>query len=215
MEQEAQHIIDLYGLKPTQSFKTIRFFENDEIVLVLSGVGKIQASAATTILCQMYNPSWLINIGIAGSLLGNQARVWEVFLVNKVAQHDMYLPFEWSHLEYAKGQISLPFSLSWKVLTDLQYRSNAFCLTGDQFIDDPEKVAQLKKSSNADLVEMEAFAFAAVAQEFWKLDKCMIIKAISDGADDDARLAHMDNLDFAMKQSISLLQELVRFLLQN
>lgn len=43
----------------------------------------------------------------------------------------------------------------------------------------------------------------------------MIIKAISDGADDDARLAHMDNLDFAMKQSISLLQELVRFLLQN
>lgn len=75
MEQEAQHIIDLYKLNPTQSFKTIRFFENDKIVLALSGVGKIQASAATTMLCQNHNPSWLINIGIAGSLLGNQARV--------------------------------------------------------------------------------------------------------------------------------------------
>jgi phosphorylase superfamily len=39
------------------------------MVLVLAGVGKVQASIATTLLVQNYSPELLINIGIAGSLL--------------------------------------------------------------------------------------------------------------------------------------------------
>ncbi len=111
MAEEAQYIIDLFGLQATKKLQNISFFENEEIVLVLTGIGKIQASIGTTLLCTNYELSRLVNIGIAGSLLGQEANIGEVFLVNKVAQHDMYLPFDGEHLDYAKGQITLPSTL--------------------------------------------------------------------------------------------------------
>ena len=37
------------------------------------------------------------------------------------------------------------------------------------------------------------------------LDKCIVIKAVSDGADNEAKEAHMTNLDFAMENSVSIL----------
>ena len=69
MQEEAQHIINLLDLKPSLTLKNISFFESEEYVLALSGVGKIQASIATTVLCSRYDLKALINIGIAGSLL--------------------------------------------------------------------------------------------------------------------------------------------------
>jgi nucleoside phosphorylase len=53
---------------------------------------------------------------------------------------------------------------------------------------------------------MEAFAILCVAREYGKLDSCVVIKAISDGADSDAKEAHMNNLEFAMKNSIEVLE---------
>ena len=38
------------------------------------------------------------------------------------------------------------------------------------------------------------------------LDKCIVIKAISDWADNEAKEAHMNNLEFAMNNSISILE---------
>jgi phosphorylase superfamily len=40
------------------------------------------------------------------------------------------------------------------------------CLTGDQFLDDPSVTQKLRAETNADVVEMEAFAFASAAREF-------------------------------------------------
>ena len=94
MSEEAQFIIDLYWLEKTHSLTTISFYENAEMVLVLAGVGKVQASIATTLLVQNYSPELLINIWIAGSLLWQDAKVWDVFLIDKIVQHDMYLPFD-------------------------------------------------------------------------------------------------------------------------
>ena len=56
---------------------------------------------------------------------------------------------------------------------------------------------------------MEAFAFASVAREFWKLDSSIVIKAVSDGGDSDAKSAHMDNLDFAMQNSLLVLHKVI------
>ena len=53
---------------------------------------------------------------------------------------------------------------------------------------------------------MEAFAILSVAREYNMLDKCVVIKAISDGADNQAKDAHMENLDFAMKNSVDVLE---------
>jgi len=42
------------------------------------------------------------------------------------------------------------------------------------------------------------------------LEQSYNIKAISDGANNESQLAHMDNLDFAMENSIQVLKELLK-----
>lgn len=210
MSEEADHIISLYWLSQTKKLQNITFYENDSIVLALAGIGKVQASIATTFLCLNYEISKLINIWIAWSLLGTNAWIWDVFLVNKLSQHDMYLPFDGAHLDYAKKEIVISAQVELdETVFSFGVTKNAYCLTGDQFIDNANKVLELATKYNADIIEMEAFAVASVAREFNALEKCIFIKAISDGADNDAKDAHMWNLDFAMENSIKVLQKIL------
>ncbi len=209
MNEEAVHIIKLYWLKNTKKLKNLTIYENDSIVLALAWIWKVQASIGTTYLFLNYEISNLINIGIAWSLLWNDASIWDVFLVNKISQHDMYLPFDWSHLDYAKKEIIINNNLALDWDFDFKLVNNAYCLTWDQFIDDNNKVLELRDKYKADVIEMEAFAVASVAREFDMLDNCIFIKAISDWADSDAKDAHMWNLDFAMNNSIKVLEKII------
>lgn len=214
MKEEAEHIINRYSLNLVKEFKNIKIYEwvnefspdKEKIVLALAWIGKIQAAIATTYLFENYDIFKLINIWIAGNLKNQDVKVWDVFLPNTFIQHDMYLPFDWAHLDYAKKAIFLDYA------TDLNYDLikfglilNGICLTWDQFIDDADKVLELWEWYAADLVEMEAFAILSVAREYDALDKCVVIKAISDWADNEAKDAHMNNLDFAMQNSLAVL----------
>ena len=108
MREEADHIIKLYDLTPKTSLQNIHIFEREDIVLILAGIWKIQATIGTSYLCMNYKIDLLINIGIAWSLLWEKAKIWDVFIVNTIHQHDMYLPFDWEHLNYAKKEIIIP-----------------------------------------------------------------------------------------------------------
>lgn len=210
MKEEADHIISIYNLQQTIKLNNITIFENEDLVLVLTWIGKIQATIWTSYLFSNYKVGRLINIGIAGSLLWEDANIWDVFLVNKISQHDMYLPFEWTHLDYAKKEIVIDNNIDFDHSEfTFKIRRNAYCLTGDQFIDDWEKVKTLSEIYKADVIEMEAFAIASVAREYLSLDNCIFIKSISDGANNEAKEAHMDNLDFAMNNSIKVLQKIL------
>lgn len=215
MKEEADIIIEKYKLKETVKKGTMTIFEGeytsddgtDKLVLVLAGIGKICAATATTYLFENYEVHKLINIGIAGNLGNVDIKVWDVFIPNTFIQHDMYLPFEWSHLDYAKAPIFLEYAI-WQNLdlTKFGLVMSWVCLTGDQFIDNPEKVTDLREDHWADICEMEAFAILSVAREYEALDKCVVIKAVSDWADNEAKDAHMDNLEFAMNNSIIVLE---------
>lgn len=208
MKEEANHIISSYKLKQVKKFDNLTIYENNKIVLALVWIWKIQSTLWTTFLVNNYNLDKLINIWIAGSLLWNKANIWDVFLINKISQHDIYLPFEWSHLDFIKKDIVIKNNLKFKV-DWFNINNNWYCLTWDQFIDDIQKVQNLKDKYNADVIEMEAFAIASVAREFWILDKCIFIKAISDWADSNSKDDHMWNLDFAMNNSLKVLDKIL------
>jgi len=215
MKEESDLIVKRFKLKETKVINNITIYEgrresmdwNDKIILVLAGIWKIQAAIATTYILENYSPDKIINIWIAGNLNNTDAKVWDVFLPNSFIQHDMYLPFEWDHLDYAKKWIFLDYAIwenynlekFWLVL-------NWVCLTGDQFIDNEEKVKNLRDEYGADICEMEAFSILSVCRQYNVLDKCVVIKAISDWADNEAINEHMDNLDFAMGNSVDVLE---------
>lgn len=215
MKEEAELIIKKFNLKETKSLKNIKIFEwtrswddwEENLVLVLWWIWKIQAAIATTYLLENYSVDKIINIWIAGNLTGNDLKVWDVLLPNTFIQQDMYLPFEWSHLGYAKKPIFLEYAI-WENY-DLQkfwLILNWVCVTGDEFVDKEDRISKLRVDFWADICEMEAFSILSVAREYNMLDKCIVIKAISDWADNEAKEAHMNNLEFAMNNSISILE---------
>ena len=214
MKEEAEIIIKKFDLKETNKLKNIKIFEGkrvgddgeENIILVLAWIGKIQASIATTYLLENYSVDKIINIWIAGNISGTDLKIWDVVLPNTFIQHDIYLPFEWEHLDYAKKPIFLEYAV-WENY-DLQkfwLMLNWVCVTWDEFIDNEEKILDLRINFWADVCEMEAFAILSVAREYDMLDKCIVIKAVSDGADNESKEAHMTNLDFAIENSVSIL----------
>ncbi len=221
MQEEADLIIKKYWLKEVLDDKSIpkwikvfswerKDYDEDttnNIILVLSWIWKIQASLATTYIFENYDVYKLVNVWIAWNLDNGDVKIWDVFIPNTFIQHDMYLPFKWEHLDYAKKPIFLDYAI-WENY-DLQKFGlilSWVCLTGDQFIDDKQKTRELREKYSWDIVEMEAFAILSVARAYDMLDKCVVIKAVSDWADSESKDAHMNNLEFAMENSISVLE---------
>jgi nucleoside phosphorylase len=53
---------------------------------------------------------------------------------------------------------------------------------------------------------MEAYAILSVAKNYDALDKMVVIKSVSDGADNEAADAHVGNLEAAMKNAVIILE---------
>jgi len=217
MKEEAELIIEKFSLKKKEISKlnsTIQVFTKDrfwdeweeEIVLVLAPIWKIWASIWTMYLFENYDIFKLINIWIAWSLWANNFNVGDVFLPNTFIQHDIYLPFDWEHLDFSKKAIFLDYAIGHDYnLEKFNLFLNWICLTWDQFIDDIDKQKFLKESYSWDIVDMESFAILSVAKAYNKLDSVVVIKAISDWADNKSKDVHMTNLDFAMRNALIVL----------
>ena len=218
MREEAEIIISRFSLVKTKNLTNISVFEGEfvsknplKIILVLSGIGKIQAAMATTFLLENYkNPDKIINIGIAGNTTISRLAIGDVLLPTEIVQHDMYLPFDGAHLDYAKKPISIDPPEIENSFDRFSVIHGGVCATADEFVDNLQKIASLREQFEADVCEMEAFAIASVAREYNILNRCIFIKAVSDGADNEAKEAHMNNLDFAMNNSVNVLETILK-----
>ncbi|QAR31206.1 5'-methylthioadenosine/adenosylhomocysteine nucleosidase [Ornithobacterium rhinotracheale] len=157
---------------------------NHEIIVVLSGVGKVSAAVATTLLIDHYQPDLIINTGTAGGL--QNVRVGDIILATEVRHHDVDL----TGFGYELGQQSqmpaafIPAETFRQKAEDLVQQktgqaAHGLIVSGDAFINDPEKFAWIKENfPDAKAVEMEA---AAIAQVCHQMNTPFIIqRAISD-----------------------------------
>lgn len=216
MKEEAELIIKKYNLVQVHQLSNILFYEwkrgddEEKIVLVVCWVGKVQAAIWASYVFENYDVHKFVNIWIAGNIGWADLKVGDVVVPNTIIQHDAYIPSNSSEFDYLKAPIFLDYAVGenvdfqkfWLIL-------NGICITWDQFIDDAEKMNALKEEYGECIVDMEAFSVLSVAREFNALDKCVVIKWISDWADENAKNAHMDNLEFAMQNSIAILDTLL------
>ena len=63
-------------------------YEGREVVVVRSGIGKVNAGICAQILADKYNVKAIINTGIAGSLK-NEINIGDIVLSADAIQHDM------------------------------------------------------------------------------------------------------------------------------
>lgn len=76
-------------------------YNGNKIILTYSGVGKVNASSATTILINCYKVNNIINIGSSGSV-SKDVKVADIILVDKIYSSDVDLTF----FGYEIGQMS-------------------------------------------------------------------------------------------------------------
>lgn len=189
--------------------------EGVSVVLTLSGIGKVNAAAATMLTLALFSPKAVINTGSAGGL-ASEVEIGDVVLGRVVAHHDVDV----RAFGYVIGQVpQLPplFESDAGLLTLAEAAARTFSdttvhqglvISGDQFINGGQKLQVIREHfPQVQACEMEAAAIAQVCQQ--AAVPFVIIRAISDHADYQAEQSFEAFLIWAAKRSAMMVQRLV------
>lgn len=210
MEQEAREVISqMKDLKKTvkanQQFYEGMIHEN-EVVLVQSGIGKVNAAIATTLLIETYHVEAVINTGSAGGI-GDDLSVEDLVISSELSYNDA----DARAFGYEYGQIpQMPSRYqSDSQLSDIFIQAalkkdwdirQGLIVTGDSFISDSVKIAEIRSHFEEVLVtEMEGTAVAQTCYQFGI--PFVVIRAVSDVADEKASLSFDEFIDKVGKKS--------------
>lgn len=186
-----------------------------EVVVVRAGVGKVNAACCTQTLIDHFPVSCVINTGIAGSLQAS-IDIGDIVLSTDALEHDM----DAEAFGYNPGQVPGMEVLSFTADEKLRQIAKASCkevnpdisvhegriVTGDQFISSKEKKAWLVETFGGCCTEMEGAAIAHVA--YLNEIPFLIVRAISDKADDSAQMDYPTFEAKAIEHSVRLMTEM-------
>ncbi|MBH1941033.1 5'-methylthioadenosine/adenosylhomocysteine nucleosidase [Mobilitalea sibirica] len=191
--------------------------EGKPVVVVQSGIGKVNAAICTQILADHYQIEAVINTGVAGSLR-NEIDIADIVLSTDALQHDMdatgfgyevgVIPrMEKSVFVSDPELLAMAKEVCREELSNLGVHTGRI-VSGDQFISDSEKKEWLVKQFNGYCTEMEGAAIAQTAS----LNQIpfLIIRAISDKADHSAEMSYKEFEELAIKNTVILLNGLIK-----
>ena len=169
--------------------------EGKEVVVVRSGIGKVNAAMCTQILADIYGVTGVVNTGIAGSLKA-EINIGDIVVSTDLVHHDM----DAVNFGYPLGQIPQMDTFSFKADERLVELAEKAChevnpeiqvfrgriVSGDQFIADKAVKNRITGNFQGYCTEMEG---AAIAQAAYLNDvPFVVLRAISDKADDSASM---------------------------
>lgn len=165
------------------------------VVVVRSGVGKVNAAVCTQILIDDFAVDAVINTGIAGSLKA-EINIGDLVVSTDLVHHDM----DAVNFGYPLGQIPQMDVFSFQADETLSSLAKEACeevnpeiqvfkgrvVSGDQFIADREVKNHIAENFNGFCTEMEGAAIAQAA--YLNGIPFVVLRAISDKADDSATM---------------------------
>lgn len=223
MDQEVRQLADEIVGKTVLKKAGMEFIEGElcgkQVVVVVSGIGKVNAGICTQILADVFEVDCVINTGVAGSLR-NEINIGDIVVSTDAVQHDMDVV----SLGYEPGQIPGLPSLAFKADEKLVELACEICrkenpdiqvfkgrvASGDQFISDKETKDRIIGTFDASCAEMEgaSIAQAAVLNGI----PYVVLRAISDKADGSAHMDYPAFEQMAIKHSINLVHGMLRSL---
>ena len=218
MEEEVALLRDAMEVEEVRTIAHVEFtkgkLNHREVVLLKSGIGKVNVSIATTLLFEHYNIDYVINTGSAGGL-HEEANIGDVVISTGTLYHDVDV----TGFNYAYGQVpGMPaiyesnVSLVKKVESILDKIGKNYWLgtigTGDSFINRLDQMELIKKNCPSVIaIEMEAAAVAQVCHHYEK--PFIIVRALSDIAGKESHISFNEFLTVAAKESSEMVSELV------
>jgi adenosylhomocysteine nucleosidase len=181
-----------------------------EVVLVLSGIGKVAAAATATMLIEHFHASHIVFTGVAGGL-GKKINVGDLVIANRFLQHDLDVSPLFPKYQVPSYGVST-FQANTKLMDELQLACVAvvddlanvlssdartafnmrnpqlhvgLLISGDRFVSTTSESQKLQQDlPHALAVEMESAAFAQICHDYSV--PFAAVRTISDRADDDA-----------------------------
>lgn len=182
-----------------------------EVVVVRSGIGKVNAAVCTQILVDEFHTGAIINTGIAGSLK-SEINIGDIVLSTDVLHHDM----DATGFGYPLGQIPQMNVFSFEADDRMRQIAKEVCkevnpeinvfegriVSGDQFVSDKAVKERIRSNFQGYCTEMEGAAIAQVS--YLNNLPFVIIRAISDKADDSATMDYPTFEKQAIEHSVRL-----------
>lgn len=180
MESEAEILLHNARIAAQKTICGKKTYEGEaygkQFVLIVCGVGKVNAAIGATIALTLYSPEAILNFGVAGGL-NEKTSLCAVYAIDKAVQFD----FDLTQLnggqigtldEYTENYLSFathPLSLEKRALG-----------SSDRFNDSRADYELLTKTLQADIRDMEGAAILQAAKSAGV--KAFSVKAISDVA---------------------------------
>lgn len=220
MEQEVAQLKDAMLIEETVEQAAMSFCRGSlcgkDVVIVQSGIGKVNAGICAQILVDRFAVDVLINTGVAGAL-DERLNIGDMVISTDAVQHDMDVTM----MGYKKGQIPGMDVLAFAADAELVKKAvlaneeaNPDIATfagrvasGDQFIAENNVKDRIISLFGAMCTEMEGAAIAQAA--YLNQVSYVIIRAISDKADNSATMDYPTFEKQAIAHSVRLVQNLL------
>ena len=176
-----------------------------------SGVGEVSSAIATQMLIDLYGVEGVINFGVCGSL-DSSISVADIVFGESVYHFDRdtqmldncpigyYTEYETKYIP-CRGEL---LDLATSLFPDVK---KVIVASSEKFVANTELKNALKKE-NASICEMEALGVGLTAL---KNDiPCLLVKAISDNADEKACMSFNEMLTIAMEKCSKVVQSLIQ-----
>lgn len=199
----------------------MKFYEgtlNDaNVVVVQCGIGKVNAALCTQILADLFGVTHIINTGVAGSL-NPRLDIGDILISRDALHHDMDVTI----FGYKTGEVPGLGRREFPADERMMEQAKEACekvnpdihalfgrvVSGDQFISGNDVKERLIREYQGDCAEMEGASIAHGA--YLNAIPFVIIRAISDKADNSAEMDYPTFEAAAAKHSAALVKELVK-----
>ncbi|MFT8470511.1 MAG: 5'-methylthioadenosine/adenosylhomocysteine nucleosidase [Oenococcus sp.] len=192
-----------------QDFSQGTMFGKD-VILTESGIGKAQAAMATGVLLDRYQPDIVVNTGSAGGLASG-LHIGDQVIAERLAYHDVYNTKFAGSVGFVPGK-PLYYESDAKLVADFQEANpeakTGLVVSGDSFVMGNMKTQIVTNFPDAMAVEMEGASVAQIAYDFGV--PFIVLRAISDSADDGAQESFDQFLLEAGRKSAKLLLNFIQ-----
>ncbi|WP_203641904.1 5'-methylthioadenosine/adenosylhomocysteine nucleosidase [Levilactobacillus andaensis] len=218
MEEEIKELHDALENGTTTVIHGLEFYQGtihgQSVVLVQSGIGKVEAGLTTALLITQFNVDVMINSGSAGALAPD-LNIGDVVVSTETAYHDAdarAFGYEYGQLPQQPARFTASKEWGEKIVaaaaeTGLKTKLGLI-VTGDQFLNSPETIkAIMGHFPDALSGEMEGAAVGQVAHQFDV--PYVVVRAMSDNADNDSGVNFDDFIIDAGHRSAQMLLALL------
>lgn len=187
-----------------------------DVVIVRSGIGKVNAALCVQILADVFQVTHIINTGVAGSLNAD-LDIGDILISTDALHHDMDVTIFGYQLgevpqmgcrefKASETMIAAAVESCKEVNPDINVRTGRV-VSGDQFVSSKEVKERLISTFQGDCAEMEGASIAHGAH--LNSIPFVIIRAISDKADDSAEMDYPTFEREAAKHSAKLVAHMI------